>query len=202
MDINEEWKLFKSYKAEDLADKKIGWKKKVEQKQFANGYKCTVYQRKQKGIAGDLLRIECEFENCTVEEVVDYFVNPPPTKMFKEFRDIEKLNDGSIIKYIRVGMPMMSDRDNVLFVSQMKVDDGVLLTLRTVEHPAMPPIPKVVRMYNHIVCFCKQSGNNVIMLDFEYANLKGYLPASLLNMAVASETAKQFATMMKHIQAK
>lgn len=30
MDINEEWKLYQSYMAEDLTDKKIGWKKKVE----------------------------------------------------------------------------------------------------------------------------------------------------------------------------
>jgi hypothetical protein len=40
------------------------------------------------------------------------------------------------------------------------------------------------------------------MIDFEYANLKGYLPASLMNMAIAAETAKEFKNMMNHIYAK
>ena len=129
-------------------------------------------------------------------------MNPPPTKFLKEYRDLEKFDDGSCIKYMRISMPMMSDRDNVLQVTTKKMDDGTLLTMRTVEHPAMPEVKKVIRMYNHLVLMVKPKGNNTIMYDFEYANMKGYLPASLMNMALASETAKEFKNMMNILYAK
>ena len=97
---------------------------------------------------------------------------------------------------------MMSDRDNVIQYSMLNVDGGTLMAVTTVEHPAMPPVPKVIRMFNHMLAFVKQDGENVHMIDYEYANLKGYLPASLMNMAIASETAKEFTNMMKTLYAK
>ena len=119
--------------------------------------------------------------------------------MIKDFKTIETISDDCLVKYIRISMPMMSDRDNVMQMSKKALDDGVFLSLHTVEHPAMPPNPKIVRMFNHVVTFLKQEGSDVIMHDFEYFNMKGYLPASLMNMAIASETAKEFTTMMKNI---
>ena len=60
--IEEEVKIFQQYMAEDLSDpKKGGWKKKVDWPEFKDGYRVTIHQRKQKGIAGDLLRVEAEF---------------------------------------------------------------------------------------------------------------------------------------------
>ena len=195
--------MHQAFNAEDLNDKALGWKKKVHQQAFKDGYKTTVYQRKQKGQAGDLLRIEGEFQNITVAEVVDYYLNPPTDGgVYKDFKTLEKMDNGDVIIYFRIGMPMMSDRDNVLHSSMKEIDGGTFLNMRTVDHPAAPQVAKVVRMYNHILTYLKQEGDNVTMLDFEYLNLKGYLPASLMNMAIASETAKEFKNMMNYIYAK
>jgi hypothetical protein len=77
------------------------------------------------------------------------------SKMIKEYYDLEKFDDENCIKYIRITMPLMSDRDNVLAVSSMNKEDGWFLNMRTTDHPKMPPIKKVIRMYNHICCFLK-----------------------------------------------
>ena len=131
--------------------------------------------------------------------MIAFYTNPPPTKFLKEYRDIEKFDNGDCIKYIRISMPLMSDRDNVLAISTKNIDDGWFLNMKTVEHQAMPPVKSVIRMFNHVNAYFKQEGDHVSMIDFEYANMKGYLPASLLNMAIASETAKEFKNMMKYI---
>ena len=100
---------------------------------------------------------------------------------------------------MRISMPMMSDRDNVIQIQFKDIDGGTFMSMHTVEHALDKPDPKVIRMFNHAICFLKQEGNDVTMTDFEYFNLRGYLPASLLNMTIASETSKEFTSMMKHI---
>lgn len=133
---------------------------------------------------------------------MDYYLNPPQTGVYKDFKTLEKFDNGDVVIYMRIGMPMMSDRDNVLHTTHKEIDGGTFLNMKTIDHPAQPPVAKVVRMYNHICCYFKQVGDNVTMLDFEYMNLKGYLPASLMNMAIASETAKEFKNMMTYIHSK
>ena len=122
--------------------------------------------------------------------------------MLKEYRDIEKFDNGDCIKYMRVSMPLMTDRDNVMSLSTREMEGGWFLNMKTVEHPAMPPQKKIIRMFNHVNAFFKQEGDNVTMVDFEYANMKGYLPASLMNMAIASETAKEYKNMMNNLYAR
>lgn len=41
--LDDEWANFQSFISEDMSSKAGGWKKKVDQKQFKNGYKCTVH---------------------------------------------------------------------------------------------------------------------------------------------------------------
>ena len=43
INIEDEYKLYQSYFNESLTDKSLGWKKKVEQKVFKNGYMCSIY---------------------------------------------------------------------------------------------------------------------------------------------------------------
>lgn len=190
VDIDQKWQLFQSYLAESLTDTDLKWSKKVDQKEFKDGFKASIHQRKQKGLPSDLMRIEVEMQNVYLEDVVDYYINPPPNELIKEKKDLETLDDGSLIKYMLISMPMMSERDNVIQISQKNIDGGVFLVVTTVEHPAMPPVKGVVRMFNHVTSFLKQDGKNVKMIDYEYVNMKGYLPAALLNMTMASEMGK------------
>ena len=54
----------------------------------------------------------------------------------------------------------------------------------------MPPVKGVIRMFYYLSALLIQEGDNVKMIDCEHYDMKGYLPASLMNMAIASETAK------------
>ena len=101
-----------------------------------------------------------------------------------------------------ISMPMMSDRDNVMHLTFKDIDGGSFLSIQTVDHPNMPVDPKIVRMFFLGLYFFKQAGQDVKVLEFEYANLKGYLPASLLNMTIASELTKQWASMIKYLHSK
>lgn len=200
--IDDQWNIYQAYMAEDLTSKEIGWKTKVNQKVFKKGYKCTVHQRKQKDKNIDLLRIDAEFQNCTVDQVLDCFINMPTDNQVTEYKTLEECADGSIIKYYRVKLPMMTDRDNVIQIFTEKKDGGVFLTIKSVEYAAMPPVKNVIRMFNYVSCMLKQEGDNVIFTDIEHFDIKGYMPSSLLNMTIASETAKGLASQMKHIYAR
>ena len=43
VDIDSQYQLFQSNMSESLTDATIGWKKKVDQKVFKNGFKMTVH---------------------------------------------------------------------------------------------------------------------------------------------------------------
>lgn len=137
-----------------------------------------------------------------VEEIADYYVNPPPTPMIKEFTNLETYPDGSEIKYMLIKIPMCSARDNVLHIMKEERDGGMFYTMKTVEHPAKPVTKGVIRMFTYVSYFLKQDGDDVVMTDFEHFDMKGYMPASLLNMTFAAETAKEFTNMMKYIYSK
>ena len=63
--------------AENIADYKLsGWKKKTDQKKFNDGYKLTMYTRKQEKQSSDLIRVDSELENVTIEELINLFFNP------------------------------------------------------------------------------------------------------------------------------
>lgn len=75
-------------------------------------------------------------------------------------------------------------------------------TMQTIEHPAKPVQKGMIRMFYYVSFLVKQEGDDVSMVDFEHFDMKGYMPASLLNMTFAAETAKEFTNMMKHIYSK
>ena len=68
--------------------------------------------------------------------------------MVKEDRILEKIDKNTHIKYFRMKMPMMSDRDNVLKIHTRALDEkSDFVHLQTVEHPDFPEVPHAVRMF-------------------------------------------------------
>lgn len=43
MMVEDEWAAFQKIVGESVTDRSLGWSKKVEQKEFKNGFKCTIY---------------------------------------------------------------------------------------------------------------------------------------------------------------
>jgi hypothetical protein len=63
--------------AEPLVGKDSMWKKKSEQKEFKDGWKHSIHQKSQKGKT-DMLRIDASFKNIKKDQILKYFLNPPP----------------------------------------------------------------------------------------------------------------------------
>ena len=181
------------------------WKKKSEQKEFKDGWKHSIHQKSQKGKT-DMLRIDASFKNIKKEEILKYFLNPPPDQMamMKEMRDIEQIDDQTKVVYWRFKMPMMSDRDNVMQIHQSETDDGSeFICLKTVVRDDVPEVPGCVRMFmftRGMVSVNKESPDDTIdYCEITYFNMNGYFPARLMNMVIAGETKKEFGNMYKYL---
>ena len=81
---------------------------------------CKIYQRKYEGLANDLLRIDASMKNITGDELVSYFMKPPPgqSSMIQEEKDIEIIDDNTKIVYWKFKMPLMSARDNCMKITK------------------------------------------------------------------------------------
>lgn len=147
------------------------------------------------------MRVQSEMQNVTTEDLVDYFMNPQASAVLKEVKTLETLADGGKIMYWRFSMPMMSDRDAVLHMVQQRRDDanGTFIKIKSVEHADMPLVKDIIRMYYYEALLLQQQGDNLLMTECIHMDMKGYMPASLMNMTIASETSKEFITMMNTI---
>lgn len=80
--------------------------------------------------------------------MVDYWLDPPPNSMIKEAKTLETLPNGDKISYMRIKMPMMSEREAVTKDSVRKLEDGSLfLSVTTVDHPDAPKVKGAIRMF-------------------------------------------------------
>lgn len=194
--------------SEDYADPKSkNWSKKLDIKDWkkcADGeYKITVYQRKaDKGV--DFIRTDAILKGIPASAMCDYYMNPPPSDMLKEVEVLEKSDDGNTATiYWRFAMPMMSDRDNVAKIHQFKQEDGSYFGYCiTVDHDKKPAVKNVVRMYQRIYFTAKDVDGDMHYTEISNFDMKGYMPARLMNMLISSETEKEFATMYKAMQLK
>mmetsp|Transcript_19125 Transcript_19125/g.29311 ORF Transcript_19125/g.29311 Transcript_19125/m.29311 type:complete len:135 (+) Transcript_19125:739-1143(+) len=108
------------------------------------------------------------------------------------------------MKYWRIKIPMMSDRDNVIKVNFSLHDDGRMFGIVTsVEHPDYPPQPGCVRMHNFMLVTCEKLPNgNLRFQQLSQANFMGYVPSSLMNMVLCNEVFKEHKLMFKLIMKK
>jgi len=133
---------------EDVNAKENGWKQKINMKDYKNDYKCTMHQRKNPASGVDLIRVHCFFKGVQCEHIVDYFMNPPPNKMIKEFKDLEIFPNGDKITYTRFKIPMMSEREAIAKYSHKKMDDGsIFITVQSCEHADAPKVKGAIRMF-------------------------------------------------------
>ena len=61
----------------DLKDKSSGWKKKMGNDKFKDGYRCFLYQKKSTQTKTDMVRVDCSLKAVSKQSIVDYFIDPP-----------------------------------------------------------------------------------------------------------------------------
>ena len=147
--VDTAWGSYNEVVNEPLEGKGCLWKKKLNQKDFKDGMKCNIWQRKFEGMSNDLVRIDAQLKNITPQSVVDHYWNPikDTAGMILENKVIERIDEDNVIQSFKIKMPMMSARDNVMKLSKKAQDGGIFFTLETVERPEYPVIPGVVRMF-------------------------------------------------------
>ena len=96
-------------------------------------------------------------------------------------------------------MPLMTERDNVIRTTRYDNEDGsVYLQICSVERDDVPERAGVVRIFAKIDAFIRRHPslpNTSIYTCFSLYDMKGYMPAMLLNMVIASEAKKEIEVM-------
>lgn len=125
--------------------------------------------------------------------VVEYFMHPPEEKktMIKEMRLVERISDDDVILYWRFKLPLMSDRDNICMIKRQILPDGTDYGMcTTIERDDIPPVDGVVRMLQSMHVWIRPSPTDpevTLYTEFDNLDMKGYFPARLMNMALASQ---------------
>jgi hypothetical protein len=118
---------------------------------------------------------------------------------------IEQIDENTEVRYWRIKMPMMSDRDNVVRIHQREIEGGSeFVEMKTLVRDDVPEVPGCVRMFHFtrgLVTINKEHPDTIDYTEIMYMNLNGYFPARLMNMVIASETQKEFGTMYKYLLA-
>ena len=142
------------------------------------------------------------------EQVIDYFVNPPPgkIKMLKEHRDLQTIDDSTSIKYWRFKFPLINDRD-VIFKLQIKKAEGEgnLVFANSIPWDDIPVPKHVVRMAMLDYVYVRpdpEDANSIIYTEIVHFDMKGNMPPRLLNMSIASESMKEYTAMFNYLKPK
>ena len=91
---------------------KSKWQLKSNQKDFKNGVKFNMWQRKQADSPNDILYVKAQFKGITAEEFVHYFMNPQELPIMEEMKVLEKEGPNDQTQYWRMKIPLMSRREN------------------------------------------------------------------------------------------
>ena len=113
-----------SYLNEDLEDKKIGWKRVVNQPE-KKGLSITVRERKTDGKI-KLIRSDSKLLGCNVfqyEAFMKDFENWSSEKSIKEIKLILETENRMVI-YMEMAMPLMKNRTAVLDIDIVRLEGG------------------------------------------------------------------------------
>ncbi|KAJ3317165.1 putative tRNA pseudouridine synthase Pus10 [Boothiomyces sp. JEL0866] len=187
-----------------------GWKIKIDwpKEGFRNNFQMRVCLRQhfETGNPNNLLRADGKFQKVKPQDFLDYLLNPANLPGLQEWKDVEELPDGGYIKYCRVKAPGLAARDHVWRYTIDKRDDGsVFVCIRTTTHDAYPELPGVIRAYYYnstLLSMSKDDPSVMTMTEFIFQDLRGGLPAWLLNAALPIGTIKTNENEMKSILGK
>ena len=112
-----------------------------------------------------------------------------------EVETLAKTDDLSYMEfYFRMKLGyFMSDRDGVVALNRYPLDDGrVLFCQRSIDSPKKPQIDKVLRMEISQFSLITQDGTSLRLTEFMNMDMKGYVPAGLLNMVLGAMVAEEY----------
>ena len=137
------WKLFN----DDPKEPNSPWRSATNVENKKEGYSLHAYQRPSEFCPIDTMRLELKFKNTSKEAWFETFKEGPPIKNAKERKTIKTITENKDrIIYIRMGMPIMSDRENLIQWTRDDIDEKQsTLFLRSVFMDEVPIKKEIVR---------------------------------------------------------
>ena len=162
------------------------------------GFEIFVYKRPMEGSSLDITRCDGVMRGITLKSVKKfcrdyekYSARVDKKNLMKSFTYI-KNNDPEdhFLFHTRSKISAMAtDRESVVEMDLKDLDDGSLFQLcQSVEHDDFPHVDDAVRMMYYKSMVWTQDGPDVRFTQFENMDLRGYFPASLMNMIISQYT--------------
>lgn len=152
------------------------------------------------------MRSETTFQNTQKAQFIKFFEG-----MEQNFKDDPYTKEAKVLgrnekgmpnlMYWRMKMTGMSDRDSVISMDHIQLDDGrdVFIT-KSEEHPDYPVTKKIIRLEMYTAGHCYQEGDALKYTEFAYFDMKGWFPTRLLNLMIGQIASSQMKTMCKKMR--
>lgn len=164
------------------------------------GLKIDVYQKKTPGFKVDMVRMDCIMKDCDIVKFCDYYRNPPDSEYMKECTVHETKPNGDMITYLRMGLPLMTDRDCVVYIHEEKVNETDLyINAQSIVYPPRPPIKDAIRMYQAVTGYIRPHPTDpslTLYTEINVMDMKGSIPAWLLNSTMAGQVVGEMYKLM------
>lgn len=187
--------------SEDINDAANNWKLRCDfnEPEKGLGVYGTVHTKSLPGFNVDWSRSEGYYKDINLA-CYDYLMKNVEEVYAKkegmtDLKVTDKDADGLACElYAVINMPMfMSNRDlHVKFLKSEPKPSLYLYTSSTINKPDYPSPSGTLRMGIFAYSFVEMTDKGLHMIEYANADMKGYIPSSLLNMVLGSVTSKEY----------
>ena len=199
--------IFDKLNQEDLNDPKLGWQKITEAKE-EKGMLLLVHRRPIAPKSDIMMsRAECTFRDRTLRSANWVFGHyEEAIKDNKDMKDklvkfdvLERNEETTVFHFImKLGL-LADNRESITSLTQKKINDNKYLWItQSLDRPDIPVPKDTYRIEIHKSTMIEQVGNDLVITNFDCADMKGYIPKSLLNMLIGAMAMKG----MRNLQGK
>jgi len=96
----------------------------VEINKKSNDFTGTLWMRPCEETPIDMIWLDIKVNDCTPEEFMSMFEEGPPMKVATERRKVRDLDENSSLLYLKIKLPMIDPREQVIKRTVIKNDDG------------------------------------------------------------------------------
>lgn len=173
----------------------------VELKKNKGEFHGTLYMRPSEETPIDMIWMNLTINNCKPEDFINVFKNGPPFKLATERRKVRDFDENSSLLYIKIKLPMIDAREQVIKRTVKKLDDGSYMhLLQSVLDDEFPITDGIVRAQFYkcqIVKPSDENPNDTDVTDISSMDLKGHFPPRMINMIASQALSKGFPEIIK-----
>ena len=184
------------------------WNKKINMPVLKNGYMLNMWQKKHKNL--ETMRIDSTMKNVDPRKLLDYKFKPQvflkENKFVKESFEIETINDETKQYYLKISVPMIADRDDVVQIMIKDLsNDSWYAGLQSVQNDKYPPKDGVLRVQQRFNAYIRRNKFQENCWDYTEIGQFDYkvnFPPQVMNIFFSGCFTQQFKGMHKYAKIK